>query len=495
MKETTTSKKAGIVLISNIITSSAQALILIVLARLLDRAVLGDVFKLVMIYKTAVILGNLGFSDNPYYFIPKITETARGRFLIQSLKILTLTGFCAGLISGAFFVYFFSDPVIAVVFLITITIELVTSMTPDFLIAVGRVKASSVFNIGMSVLNIGIMIGACYSFEQPIWPLTYSFLAYAVIRLFGSIWLLRRDLANRQTSLPDGLLAEQLQFGIPLGIANLAYRINKQVDNYIVAFLFNSATFAEYTVGSWEIPMVLKIPYSITAVYLTKYTKLFDEGKIKELQTQWLLVGEKVILLLVPIATFFLVFAPEFMHLVFGKQYEQAVTVFQIYTLTLYTRISSYSGLLKAFGESRNVLWRSLNLIGMNIVFNLIFIQFFGLYGAPIGTLTANLIALFLALRKISQVMHVPVSRLLPYSFHFKVTVLSLLLAAGVKYGLRWTGIEEILMVGAGATIYVVVFIVAGSLLGLIRREDRDYFIRFFGFAKTRQDRRIMGDH
>jgi len=479
-----TANKAGIVLISNLITASAQAVTLIVLARILHKEILGEVFKLVMIYKTAVILGNLGFSDNPYYFIPKISESSQGRFLTQSIKILSITGLLAGTVSCFFFIYFFGNIVMGSIFIVTITLELMTSMVPDFLVAVGRVKHSSVFNISISALNVVILIAGCSYFENPIMPLTFGFLGYSFVRFVIALAMTWKTLKHDRAELPENVLREQLHFGIPLGLSNLAFRINKQVDNYVVAFFFNSATFAEYTVGSWEIPMILKIPYSITAVYLTKYTQWFDEKRIEKLHEKWLQVGEKVILLLVPITSFFLVFADEFIHMIFGTQFQEAVIVFQIYTLTLYTRVGSYSGLLKAFGESQDILKRSIGLIILNLILNLVFIQLFGLYGAPIGTLTANVIALGLALRKISSVMNIPVSQLLPYSFHLKITAVSLLTAVGIKYMLRAATDSDTGVVLAGACIFIVLFFLIGSLFNLIDRDDRAYLQNFFGFKR-----------
>ncbi len=475
MGEQKTSKKAGIVLFSNILTAINQAVILIVLARVLEKAILGDVFKLIMIYTTAVLIGNFGFSDNPYYFVPKLPPASHGRFLSQCMRILGITGLVAGCLSFLVFLYFFGNPLIGAIFIGVITLELATSITPDFLVATGRAAASALFNVVLSLIRVFVIIGICLYATDVILALAYGFLAVAMIRLIFSLLLNRTVLTRDQGPLPPGFLKQQLDFGIPLGFANLTMRINKQVDNYVVAFYFSSSMFAEYTVGSWEIPMILKIPYSITAVYMSQYTRLYDENRIAELHQQWLKVSEKIILLLVPITMFFLIFAGEFIHVVFGEQFTDAVIVFQIFTVTLFTRVSSYSGLLKSLGESRFVLTNSLLLVTLNLVFNILFVWLLGLYGAPIGTLLANLVALAVSLRKISSVIRVPISRLMPYGFHLKVTGVSFVTAIAVYYSLRGVLSSDGWMLGSSAIAYLAGFVILGSVLKIITRTDREF--------------------
>ncbi len=474
-----TSKKAGIVLFSNVITATTQALTLIVLARILEKEYLGEVLKLIMVYKTAVLLGNLGFNDNPYYFLPKLEPSAWGSFLYQCMRILFVSGLIAGGISFFFFWYFFHHILIGLLFIAVIAMELTTSLIPDFLVAAGRVKASSIFNLALSVLNVATIVVVCLYFDDKVLYLTYGFLIYNVVRVALTLVFNWKIFRHDRGALPSGLLREQLDFGIPLGLSSLAMRINKQVDNYVVAFYFKNEVFAEYSVGSWEIPMLLKIPYSITAVYLAKYTRLFDEKKIAELHQKWLQVGEKIILLIVPITTFFLIFADEVIHLAFGRQFHEAVVVFQIYTLTLYTRVSSYSGLLKSFGESRFILRQSILLITMNFVFNIIGVTTIGLYGAPIGTLTANMIALFLALRKISSVLEVPVRQLLPYAFHFQTLVVSLVCAVGVKWGIATLTDDDAMVIIISAIAFIAAFVAVGKITKLIKPEDQKFILSF----------------
>ena len=479
-----TSKKAGIVLISNIITATNQAIILIVLARLVSKDILGDVLKLIMIYKTAVLLGNFGFNDNPYYFLPKLKPSSWGAFLYQCMRILFMSGLAAGLISFVFFWYFFHNVWIGLFFIPIIALELTTSLIPDFLVAAGRVKASSVFNLSLSVLNVVMISSVCFYFDDKILYLTYGFMVYNMVRILFTAALIGKTLRRHRDALPDNLLREQLSFGIPLGLSSLTLRLNKQVDNYIVAFFFPSAVFAEYSVGSWEIPMLLKIPYSITTVYLSKYTRLFDEQRIAELHEKWLQVGEKIIFLIVPITSFFLIFANELIHAAFGSEFQQAVVVFQIYTLTLYTRISSYSGLLKSFGETRFILNQSILIIVLNFVFNVIGVNMIGLYGAPIGTLLSNLVTLVIALRRISSILHVPMAGLLPYRFHFYTTSTSLLLAVLVKFGLMYLTSNAFVILIAGAIIFVPSFLLAASFLKIMKNEDWNFLMEFVGIRK-----------
>jgi O-antigen/teichoic acid export membrane protein len=488
-----TSKKAGIVLISSIITATNQALTLIVLARILDKAVLGDVAKLIMVYKTAVILGNFGFNDNPYYFLPKLKPASWGSFLYQCMRILFFSGLITGAISFFLFWYFFHNVFLSVLMIGVITLELTTSLIPDYLVAAGRAKASSAFNLFMSVLNVGMIITVCLLFEDKILFLAYGFLLYNIIKILFAFLVLGKSIRHDREALPKGLLREQLDFGIPLGLSSLTFKLNKQLDNYVVAFFFSPDLFAEYSVGSWEIPMLLKIPFSITAVYLPKYTRLFDENKIAELREKWLQVTEKIIVMIVPITTFFLIYAKEIIHMAFGEQYQIAVAVFQIYTLTLYTRVASYTGLMKSFGDSRFILFLSSMLFIVNLIFNLIFIQIFGIYGAAIGTLIANLLMLCIGLRRISVKLRTPIRDLMPYQFHFYTLLISLVAAGLTKWAVMdlWLNpfIDNIFIrLLLGIVVYLILFVSFGSWSKLLKKEDRNFILDFLKIKKNKEN-------
>lgn len=485
MLSLSTAKKAGTILFSNVITTTGQALLLIGLARWMDKELLGEVFKVFLIYKTAILLGNLGFNDNPYYFIPKLQTRQYGKFFLQSVWILLLAGLATGVLAALAFQFYVGRLWISLIFIPIITIELASSMTPDFLIAVGRVRESSVFNVFFSVLYVVMALAACLTGNDPIARLTYAILLYGVLRAVATA-LLMYSYRSSSEALPTGMLRQQLDFGIPLGLSTINYRINKQVDNYVVAGFFNSVTFAEYTVGSWEIPMLLKIPYSITTAYLTKYAAWFDQRNLVELHKKWLAVSEKIILILIPVASFFLIFAQEVIHGLFGSRYQEAVVVFQIFTLTLFTRVSSYTGLLKSMGDTKYVMQNSFQLLALNLVFTLAGVQLLGLYGAPIGTLTANLVTLVFALKRLGKHLNQPISRLLPYAFHLKVSLLSLTLAGALKYAAMFSYTEEWLTLAISVPLYLTLFVVTGSWFQLIGKDDREYILSIFKSRRAR---------
>ncbi|MCC7431040.1 oligosaccharide flippase family protein [bacterium] len=470
-----TSKKAGIVLFSSIVSATNQAVILILLARLLEKEIFGEVAKLIMIFRTAVILGNFGFNDNPFYFVPKISETQRGTFFLQCLKILFFSGIGVGLVSFGFFYYFFESYVVGGVFVFVIAFELMAEMTPNFFIAVGRAKAAAFFSIFTSFLNAAVILFVCLFTENKILNLTYGFLIYSFLRFLWTIFLNFKIVKTQNKPLPKSFLKEQLEFGIPIGFSQLAFKINKQIDNYVVAFFFPTKIFAEYSVGSWEIPMALKIPFSITSVYLTKYAELFDAGKFEELKDKFNQVTEKIILLLIPIATFFLVFGREIISLVFGSGFEKAGIVFQIYTITLFLRVASYSSFLKSLGESKFILKTSILLLSLNLILNVIFIQLFGLYGAPVGTLISNLIVLVLILRKTSSILRLKMFELLPYRFYVKTVSLAFAVCLFARFFAYKFWVSELVIVLFSVLVFLVGFFSLGVTFKLIGSEEKEY--------------------
>lgn len=472
-----TSKKAGIVLASSIISSASQALILILLARLLGKEDFGEIAKLIMIFRTAIILGSFGFNNNPFYFIPKLKESQRGSFFLQCLQILLISGLAFGIISTGFFYYFFESYFIAGVFIPTICLELMSEVTRNFFISIGKAKSAAFYSIFSSLLNTAIILIACLYSEDILVNLTLGFFIYSILRFLMTYFMNFKTITEQKETLPPNLLKEQFIFGVPLGFSQLAFKLNMQIDNYVVAFFFPNKIFAEYSVGSWEIPVALKIPNSITSVYLTKYTQLFDEGKFEELNKKFCQVTEKITLLLIPITSFFLIFGREIFLLIFGANFEQAGIVFQIYTITLFTRVVNYSSFLKSFGESKFIFKISIILLVLNLLLNLILIKIFGLFGAPIGTLLANLIVLGFTLIKISQILNLRITQILPYSFYFKTVFLSLFLAIGIRFSALQILENNLIAILSSIPVYLIGFFTLGSIFKLIGSEDKVFIL------------------
>ena len=93
------------------------------------------------------------------------------------------------------------------------------------------------------------------------------------------------------------------------------------------------------------------------------------------------------------------------------------------------------------------------------------------------ATALASFLNLFHILAILSRHMQLPAHRILPFGYYGKVLAVALV-SAGATWGLRLLRVlpfEELPRIGATVVAYGVVFLVVGSLTGVISREDRGH--------------------
>ena len=63
-------------------------------------------------------------------------------------------------------------------------------------------------------------------------------------------------------------------------VAQIMWKLNEFVDKYVVMFFLPVVAFAEYTVGSWEIPMVPTIAFTVASVMISVTAVCASTGEV-----------------------------------------------------------------------------------------------------------------------------------------------------------------------------------------------------------------------
>jgi peptidoglycan biosynthesis protein MviN/MurJ (putative lipid II flippase) len=111
----------------------------------------------------------------------------------------------------------------------------------------------------------------------------------------------------------------------------------------------------------------------------------------------------------------------------------------------------------------------------LNLILNVIFIQLFGLYGAPVGTLISNLIVLVLILRKTSSILRLKMFELLPYRFYVKTVSSAFAVCLFARFFAYKFWVSELVIVLFSALVFLVGFFSLGVTFKLIGSEEKEY--------------------
>jgi O-antigen/teichoic acid export membrane protein len=486
------SEKAGVVVFARIITTVVDLAIVIATIKILSKTDFAIIGYLLMIHEVARNIATLGFPESVFYYFERISGSARRGFILQTVSILLVTAFVSAiLVYGISFVVpsLLPDwelpavdqvqdliPLMAVVVLF----EIPTWPTTNVLLAANKQSQAAWYEMLTSALIFVCLVGPLslgYGLEVAV----YGLMGYAVVRFFGSwIWI--------HTALPAGRMADsnipvkqQIDFAVPLGLSSLVSKLNRYADKFVVSVMLPASAYAEYTIGAQEVPVIRVIPFAVGSVLISRYVAYQIESKKEELLELWYKGIEKVSLLVVPLTFTAIIAAPDLITLIAETDttdYSNAVLPFQIFNLIVLLRVTNYGSILQAFGDTKGVLYLSINLVLANIILSIPLTYLYGITGTALGTLIANTYNWVITLKRIGGHMELPASKVLPFGYYGRVILLSVIISVPVWYSRFYFIDEEKSAAGLVfiIVIYLLLFYAGGSATGVISAEDRKQF-------------------
>src|SRR6056297_2614714 len=487
-KKDNLTEKAGVVVFARIITTVIDLAIVIATIQILSKTDFAIIGYLLMIHEVARNLATLGFPESIFYFFERVSGSAKRGFTAQTTSILLGTGFIAG--AFVLLVSYFApqlltewDPANAEqvqdllpwIGLLAL-LEIPTWPVTNVLLALDKQRDSAWYEMLTSLLSFVCLVlplALGYSLEIAV----YGLVVYGVIRFVGSFVRLHLALPEGKLSDTDIPLKKQLNFALPLGFSSLTNKLNRYVDKFVVSILLPAAAYAEYTIGAQEVPIIRVIPFAVGSVLISRYVSLHLESKKDELLELWYKGIEKVSLLVVPLTILSIIIAPDLISLIAeseGTDYSNAVLPFQIYNMIVLIRVTHYGSILQAFGDTKGVMYLSINLVVANIILSVPFTMMWGIVGTATSTLLANIYNWYIMLRRIGGHMDLPPHKVLPFPFYLRVLGLSVLVAIPAWFiRMKYIPIEStIIGLVSSSLIFLILFAVVGTLLKVITPDD-----------------------
>lgn len=487
-KKSNLSEKAGVVVFARIVTTVIDLAIVIATIQILSKTDFAIIGYLLMIHEVARNLATLGFPDSVFYFFERVSGSAKRAFVNQTTFLLLGTALIAGLfiLGIAYFAPVFLtewsvESIDQVQYLLPFmalvaVFEIPTWPVTNILLALDRQKESAWFEMLTSLLTFSLLVGPLalgYGLETAV----YGLVAYGVIRFVGSYIWMRRVLPEGKLSDSEISVRKQINFSVPLGLSALVNKINRYVDKFVVSILLPVSAYAEYTIGAQEVPIIRVIPFAVGSVLISRYVEFQLESKKEELLDLWYRGVEKVSLMVVPLTILSIIIASDLISIIAeseGTSYQNAVLPFQIYNLIVLIRVTHYGSILQAFGDTKGVLYLSINLVVANLILSIPLTMMYGINGTAFGTLIANVYNWYIMLRRIGSHMDLPAHKVLPFPYYLKVLGVSVISAIPVWYGrFELIGTDQALKgLLISMVTYLALFSIIGTVTKVISRED-----------------------
>jgi O-antigen/teichoic acid export membrane protein len=245
------------------------------------------------------------------------------------------------------------------------------------------------------------------------WALIGSVVFYAL--RVGAVFVYLHWEFGNWAGFDKQLLKEQWAYAMPYSLAGIVNVIQQNYHQYAVAFHFDAATFAIYSVGCLQIPLVDFLVTPTSNVMMVRMAEKLRDGKAGSLLSIWHDTTRKLALMFFPFVGLLLVNAYLLITLLFTKAYVASVPIFMVWCLSILLAAFQTDGVLRVFAQVRYLI--VINAVRLTMLLLLMgwFLSTFDLLGAVMITLTGMVIAKVMALARTRRVLETTYAELLPW--------------------------------------------------------------------------------
>lgn len=471
-----TFRPAVLLMAGRALASAATLLIPVTLVRVFDQREYGTYRQLFLVFMTLYPVALLGLSDSLYYFIPKDPRKA-GRYVANAMLGLALAGsVClAGLYAVRHAVAtWMGNPTLADslgligAFLL---FSLAATVLEIVLIARKRYGWASGSYVASDLLRAGFFVVPALLWHS-LGALMLGAVAFSALRLLAALLLLRREF-GAELRLELGVLPAQIAYATPFALYVLVEILQSTFHQYAVSWSFDAATFALYSVGCFQVPLVDFLATPASSVMMVRMTEELREGRPAEALRIWLDITRKLALAFFPMVALLIVASREVIVTFFTERYAASAPLFAVWVTSIALSALQTDGALRVQAQVP-FLFR-VNLVRLTLVVALTapLMARFGLVGPVLSTLLAISVGKALHLVRIKRSMKLSTGELLPWGSLAGTLAVSAV-SAVPALALRGTLVgPPLLVLVAETAAYGLSYLALSFAVGLIKPDER----------------------
>ena len=420
----------------------------------------GTYSQAMLLHTTVTSVTSLGLGNATNYFYNKSNEVdEQQRYVSTLLFIEEIIGLaCAVLILcfREFIALYFNnrdlENLVIIVAFMPLLSHLITTYQNLF-VSIGKAKTIAVRNLLVSVVRLISVIIASFVIHDvkivlivllalDIGQLLYFYFAFRSYKFTISLKLFTPELIK-------GIL----QFSIPLSIYVVSGSLNNDIDKYVVGYFANTDTLAVYTNASKRLPFDV-ITTSFITILIPIMTRLLNNQQTEDakgLFSSYLRLGCIVSIIC---GGGCIAFANRLMVLLYDEKYLPGLPIFVIYIIIEMIRFANVTIVLSATGQSKIMMYTSLSMLGLNLVFNVLAFKLIGLYGPAIVTLILSVVSTGILLHFGSKTLKCTIISLFSIKEILIIGLQAILLGFGMNILMNY--LEKLITVPTVATLGIL---------------------------------------
>ncbi|PCI66334.1 MAG: hypothetical protein COB38_10285 [Gammaproteobacteria bacterium] len=437
----------------------------IFLTRYFTKYEYGTYIQVMLIANTMIYLAIFGIPSSVYYFLPRSKE--KKRMMKNTISLLFLVSILVSIC-----IYFSMDVLsdkmnnpnltayawlIAAFILFQIPIKLYEPFMISTKNIMRFIAINGSFNLGfLLVILIPVLLG--WELREVLVSLLYFFVAQ-LIAVYVMIFYTYKQLEDD----PDGEKYEvnkQISYSLPIGFSGAISQLGVAVDKVIVSGYYDPEMLAVYTRGAMEIPMLNVISNSLGNILMPRFVEEYRLGNIDAVVKLWHSSIKMMAMFIYPALVFFLLTADHLIPFLFTDAYIDSVIIFQVYTLGLITRITSYDAIVRAVGKTKILFKMAMLAVFLNVSFTVALIELIGIVGAPLATVIVGTTLRFGYLLIITKILDINMVSVFPW-----ISLGKLLLSSGVAalivLPILTLDLTHFQMLALSGSVYSVIYLIA----------------------------------
>ena len=428
----------------------------VLLVRQLSQSDFGIYKQVFLVVGTAVTLLPLGFGLSAYYFLPRMTAR-RGPVVLNILLFhLVVAGATAVVLwlRPEVLALIFSDPTLTAygpAIGLVILLWIPSSCLETLAVANGEAPLAGTFIVAIQLSKAALLIGAALWFGS-VWALTIAAIAHGLVQTGVLFGYLSARFRGCWREFDSSMMRAQLAYALPHGAAALLYWFQVDLHKYFVAHNFDSATYAIYAIGCFELPMLGILNESVGSVLIPRMSELQKDNRRDDIVALAAGALRKLAVVHVPLFVLLMVGGRELLTVLFTTRYLAAWPIFAINMTLIPFSVPTIAcdAVIRAYAEHRFFLVR-LRVISTTVLVFALWagVGRYGLIGAIAAVVGINLLERLATTVKAARILRWSRADLPLLADVAKVAVI----AAGAG-AVAWMARHVLLPYGAGVSFW-----------------------------------------
>ena len=408
----------------------------VIVARVLAPADFGTYRQFLLVFTTLYAVAQLGMAESLFYFVPAQPERA-GLYAGNAMLVLLAAGIgsfvlltaLAGTLATAL-----GNPALQGLGpLLGAYLALMLIAAPLEMLLVSRNRhAWASVGYGLSDIARAALLLLPLVLWHRLEALCAGLIVFAALRVAATLVYCRREFGAGFGADRAGL-GSQLAYAWPLLLAMALQTAQANVHAYVVAGRFDPTTFAIYSVGCLQVPLVDLVASSACNVMMVRMREHAARGEPATMMHLWRQTARRVLLLVLPLLGALFVVSRDLLSVLFTEAYAGSVPVFRIWLAGLLLVALPAHGPLRVLGDTRFLALQTMVKLTIVVVFIDVFLSAFGLMGGALVSVAAVLVGKSMLLARLGHRTGVPLPQILP-----------------------WRGFAGIVLAGAAAAVAAV---------------------------------------